>query len=156
MPALRLPVLVAGRPLRQGTLLLVVAQVFVTATELAAIAVIFGQVDPLAGWTLEEVALLYGLSGLAFGVADLFVSQAELASQHMHDPEILFLDEPTIGLDLVSRESVRTFLRQRNRERGTSRVAHHPRPCGRGAAVRPPAHHRPRTGHRRREYEDPP
>ena len=46
--------------------------------------------------------------------------RGELAAALLHDPEILFLDEPTIGLDLVSKEAVRTFLRELNDERGTT------------------------------------
>jgi ABC-2 type transport system ATP-binding protein len=46
--------------------------------------------------------------------------RGELAAALLHDPEILFLDEPTIGLDLVSKEAVRTFLRELNRERATT------------------------------------
>ena len=46
--------------------------------------------------------------------------RGELAAVLLHDPSILFLDEPTIGLDPVSKESVRTFLVELNRERGTT------------------------------------
>src|SRR5207253_3928034 len=46
--------------------------------------------------------------------------RGELAAVLLHDPAILFLDEPTIGLDPVSKESVRTFLVELNRERGTT------------------------------------
>jgi ABC-2 type transport system ATP-binding protein len=38
----------------------------------------------------------------------------------LHDPEVLFLDEPTIGLDPVSKEAVRQFLVELNRESGTT------------------------------------
>jgi len=46
--------------------------------------------------------------------------RGELAAALLHDPEILFLDEPTIGLDLVSKEAVRGFLKELNRDRGTT------------------------------------
>jgi ABC-2 type transport system ATP-binding protein len=38
----------------------------------------------------------------------------------LHDPEILYLDEPTIGLDVVSKGRLREFLRALNAERGTT------------------------------------
>ncbi|MDK2952302.1 MAG: viologen exporter family transport system ATP-binding protein [Kosmotogales bacterium] len=40
--------------------------------------------------------------------------RAELAASLIHDPEILFLDEPTIGLDVVSKHGVLKFLRELN------------------------------------------
>jgi ABC-2 type transport system ATP-binding protein len=46
--------------------------------------------------------------------------RGELAAALLHDPAILFLDEPTIGLDLVSKEAVRGFLADLNREQGTT------------------------------------
>ena len=46
--------------------------------------------------------------------------RGELAAALLHDPEILFLDEPTIGLDLISKEAVRSFLHELNDQRGTT------------------------------------
>jgi len=40
-----------------------------------------------------------------------------LAAALLHDPEILYLDEPTIGLDVVAKQRIRDFLRRLNQER---------------------------------------
>ena len=46
--------------------------------------------------------------------------RADLCAAQLHDPPLLFLDEPTIGLDVVAKERIRQFIRHINQERGTT------------------------------------
>jgi ABC-2 type transport system ATP-binding protein len=46
--------------------------------------------------------------------------RADICAALLHDPDLLFLDEPTIGLDVVAKERIRRFIRHVNRERGTT------------------------------------
>lgn len=46
--------------------------------------------------------------------------RSDLAASLIHNPRILFLDEPTIGLDAVAKDSIRAFLRYVNREYKTT------------------------------------
>jgi len=46
--------------------------------------------------------------------------RCDLAASLLHNPPVLFLDEPTIGLDAVAKDSARSFLRQINKEYRTT------------------------------------
>jgi len=46
--------------------------------------------------------------------------RAELAATLIHEPKIVYLDEPTIGLDLIVKERIRAFIKEQNQTRGTT------------------------------------
>ena len=46
--------------------------------------------------------------------------RADLAAAFLHSPTIVYLDEPTIGLDIAVKERIRGFIKQVNRELGTT------------------------------------
>ena len=56
---------------RVSTLLDIAGMAVVTAVEFGALALVFQRFESIAGWTLGEVAFLYGLVAAAFGTTDL-------------------------------------------------------------------------------------
>lgn len=72
----------------------------------------------------DELVELLSLAGLLdTPVRQLSLGQrmrCDLAASLLHAPDILFLDEPTIGLDAPSKLAVRDFVRTLNRERGVT------------------------------------
>jgi len=46
--------------------------------------------------------------------------RSDLAASLLHGPELLFLDEPTIGVDAVAKTSIRAFLKSINKDLGTT------------------------------------
>lgn len=78
---------------------------------------------PYAAVRDELIALLDLAPLLDTPVRQLSLGQrmrCDLAAALLHAPSLLFLDEPTIGLDAVSKLAVRDFIRRLNRERGVT------------------------------------
>ncbi len=74
------------------------------------------RLDELAGALQLEELLRTPLRQLSLGQR----MRAELCGSLLHRPGLLYLDEPTIGLDAVSKLALREFLRWENREHGTT------------------------------------
>jgi len=74
--------------------------------------------------TLDELVTLLGVrEKLNVMVRELSLGERmkmELIAALLHRPRVLFLDEPTIGLDVVSQKNVREFLRDYNRRHKTT------------------------------------
>jgi ABC-2 type transport system ATP-binding protein len=73
----------------------------------------------------EFVDLLEMQSFLGTPVRQLSLGQrmrGDFAAALLHDPKIVYLDEPTIGLDVVAKEAIRAFIARINAERGTTIV----------------------------------
>lgn len=62
-----------------------VGAALISFLDFLAILVIFGRIDALAGWTVAEVAFLYGVSCVTFAVADLIVGHLDLLPRMVRD-----------------------------------------------------------------------
>jgi ABC-2 type transport system ATP-binding protein len=74
--------------------------------------------------TLDELVSLLDVQALmGIPVKQLSLGQRmkmELACSLLHEPELLLLDEPTLGLDVLMQKSLRDFVKRLNREQGTT------------------------------------
>lgn len=68
---------------RTSFVLLLISSLLVATLDFAVIAVLFGRVDALAGWSAVEVAVLFGIGGIGFGLADVFIGQVDFAATHI-------------------------------------------------------------------------
>ena len=80
--------------------------------------------EPMYHKNREELITLLGLSEMIKTPArQLSLGQrmrCEIAASLLHNPRILFLDEPTIGLDAVSKLAIREFILERNKTHKTT------------------------------------
>jgi ABC-2 type transport system ATP-binding protein len=84
----------------------------------------YGLADEAFRESVDELATLLDVTGLLqVQVRKLSLGERmkmEMVAALLHRPEMLFLDEPTIGLDVVAKARVRSFLADINRLRGTT------------------------------------
>lgn len=48
--------------------------------------------------------------------------RADIVAALLHNPDIIYLDEPTIGLDIVAKDKIRDFIKMINKERGVTAI----------------------------------
>jgi ABC-2 type transport system ATP-binding protein len=83
-------------------------------------AAVYGLSDKTAAFRINELAQMLSIQGkLTQPVRKLSLGErmkAELLAALIHEPQVLFLDEPTLGLDVNAQVAVRQFLREYNQQ----------------------------------------
>jgi ABC-2 type transport system ATP-binding protein len=84
----------------------------------------YGVPDDVFKKNVDELVGLLGIGDvLDIPVRKLSLGQrmkCELVASLLHNPKVLFLDEPTIGLDVVAQKNIREFIKKYNAERKTT------------------------------------
>ncbi|MFE9649801.1 ABC transporter permease [Streptomyces sp. NPDC006365] len=75
----------AGMTYRTSFVVTVFGNLLLSGLDFVGILLMFSQVDSLGGWTLPEVAFLYGLSVTAFGFTDLLLGSSEVLGARIRD-----------------------------------------------------------------------
>ncbi|MFF0202198.1 ABC transporter permease [Streptomyces sp. NPDC005017] len=70
---------------RTSFALTVVGNLLLTGLDFVGVLLMFSQVDSLGGWSLPEVAFLYGLSATSFGIADLLLGSMDALGARIRD-----------------------------------------------------------------------
>nr|CAA9318471.1 MAG: putative integral membrane transport protein [uncultured Nocardioidaceae bacterium] len=70
---------------RTSFVTLTLSNAAITFLDFAIVLIIFSHLDAFGGFTLAQLAVLYAMSGLAIGVADLLLGNAELLGQRVRD-----------------------------------------------------------------------
>ena len=72
---------------RLSFVLTVLGNMLLSVLDFVAILVLFGRVDALGGWTVAEVALLYGISTVSFSLTDLAIGQLDQLPRMIREGE---------------------------------------------------------------------
>lgn len=68
---------------RTSFFLYLASQTLISFADMVVVLILFTQVSSIASWSRSQVLFLYALSGIGFGLADLFISQVGLVSRHI-------------------------------------------------------------------------
>jgi ABC-2 type transport system permease protein len=70
---------------RVSFVVFIVTGLLLTGLDFVGIAVLFTKTPALGGWTIQQVAFIYGMAGLCFGIGDFLVGSVEAISPKVRD-----------------------------------------------------------------------